>query len=49
MAGGFFGLGPLELIIIALCLGIPVLGGIFALIYFAMRSGKDDDAMGGDE
>lgn len=35
-----FGLGPMELIILAL----PVAGGIFFLIYWLMGSGK-----GGDE
>jgi hypothetical protein len=45
----FFGLGATELIILALCLGIPVIAGVFALIYWLTRSGHDGDSAGGDQ
>jgi hypothetical protein len=38
MRCGFFGLGPIELII----LGVLVLGGGFVLIYFLLGGGKDE-------
>lgn len=47
MVFGIFGLGPTELIIL-LILGLPVLAGIFFVIYWLSGAGKrDDDA--GDE
>jgi len=38
----FFSLGPAELLVLALCLGVPALGGIIALVVVLSLRKKDE-------
>jgi hypothetical protein len=38
----FFNLGPAELLVLALCLGLPALGGIIALVVVLSLRKKDE-------
>ncbi len=42
MVFGIFGIGPMELIVLII-LGLPVLAGIFFLVYWVAGGGRRDD------